>query len=154
MGDRVAQEDRSATSTAESYLLTVDTSVRAVLLNGTQGHSRWRVYGAAGPTACRYAIRVSNASGALQGSATAPTTSDLAQPTVIASPVAAHAYNGASGSGYGLVDGASTPKHGGIQLPADASAWEEILLTPGMFVMLYLLADGATTVRLEGPFNA
>lgn len=119
---------------AQRRLLTIDTSVRAIVL----GPGGWRLHGTS--TASWYATRdATDSAGALVTGETAPSTSELAA-AAAGSPVAPLAWP---------ADGTPT----GLQLPTSDQDWREIAVRGGNYVVLYVRSASATSAALEGPFE-
>lgn len=132
---QVAGVFASAVRNANERLLTIDTTVRSLLL--TPG--AYRLYGSA--TQIYYALRLCDSGGTLASGESAPTTTTLAAPA---------AGSPAAGS---LWDNAQTRTDPAV--PTDISKFVVIPVRPGTNVLLYLrVAAASTTTRLVGPFEA
>lgn len=127
----------SAVRSATRRLLTVDATVRAIVLTA----GGWRLYESA--TQVYYTVRVAtDSAGTLESGETAPSTAFLAAPSA-GSPDAALAFPASGTAPTGLA--AAT-------LPGD---YREIAVRGSAFVVLYVrVASGSTTIALEGPFEA
>lgn len=129
---------------AVSRMLTVDTTVRRVVLEGDARHPRaWRLYGSATQVYWA-ALSADDAAGTLSGDLLAPTTDGSGGTLALAASTA-----GSPGSGE--ADGST---EGGLYLPTDDAQFETIPVSAGRYVVLYVrCASGSTTVRLQGPYE-
>lgn len=133
---QVAARLASAVRNVNRRRLTVDTTVRAIVL----GPGGWRLYGSS--TATFFTTRTAtDASGTLASGEAAPTTAYLAAP-VAGSPGAGLAW-----------PAAGTPT--APQLPSFSEDFREIAVRGGKFAVLYLRCPtGTATPDLEGPFES
>jgi hypothetical protein len=135
LDSQLAARFGSALRSVGTRLLTVDTTVRSIVLTG----GGWRLFGSA--TQVYIAVRIAtNASGNLATGETAPTTTTLA---------AAAAGSPAAGAAW---DSAQTVTD--LRVPTDISKYVEIPVKGQAFVVLYVrVASGTATPVLEGPFE-
>lgn len=127
-----------------SRLLTVDTTVRSVVLSGGALYPcAWRLYGST--TQVYWTTRsADDATGTLSEDVLAPTTDGSGGTLLLGA-------SSAGSPGAGEADGST---EGGLYLPTDDTQCVTIPVAPGRHAVLYVrCASGSTTVRLEGPFE-
>jgi hypothetical protein len=139
---KLAARFASGPRRAQAHVLTVDTTVRKVTL----GPGGWQLYGAS--TQVYYATRQADATGALLGSDTAPTTSTLAAGGA-GSPGTGNAWGGGIAGAE-----AESSTLGALRAPTDTTQFVEIAVRGGTFVNLYVRVAASTAAPvLQGPFE-
>ncbi len=132
---QVAARLASGIRNAVRKRLTLDTTVRAIVLSG----GGYRLYGCA--TASWYAVRAAtDSAGTLATGEVAPTTSELAAPS-------------AGSPGTGLAWPASGTDATALQLPLSSEDYREISVKGSTYVVLYVRSTASVTADLEGPFE-
>lgn len=133
---QIAAHLGSALRNVGTRLLTIDTTVRSIVLTG----GGWRLWGSA--TQVYASVRnASDSSGTLPTGETAPTTTTLAA-AAAGSPGAGLAWDNAQA----VTD---------LRVPTDIGKFVEISVKGSAFVVLYVRVASATAnCTLEGPFES
>jgi hypothetical protein len=162
--DRSAHDDASRLAASigsprnvESRTLTVDATIRHIILSGTySGPRAYRLYGSS--VQAYYTTR------SAENSATADTPVGLTDVPVLSGSLAAPTTDGAGGTQKLTAPAAgsagtaaslllSDNVAGGAPLPTDTTAYETIHVRERRALVLYMYAASATTVVMVGPFE-
>lgn len=124
----------SALRNAKAYTLTVDATLRSLVLPA----GTWRLYGST--TQVYGTTRLCDSDGTVRDDETEA-------PSSVAAPTAGTPNAGA----LVTLTGGTPGTVGGFPLPAVATSYVELVVGPGTYEKLYLMAGGGTTVVLAGP---